>query len=127
MGINHNLGISLLTPRITIVKRIYNDMKIIITENQYRLLRRSSQIDSMIDPTMDSVYDFIQGDQNFPLDIRHFSNFKQVVAFKLANDMVNNESTLDGDEKVTLRNQIQRYVESNYYSKIKEYFMSRTK
>jgi len=102
-------------------------MKIIITENQYRLLRRTSWIDHMIDPTMDSVYDFIQGDQNFPLDIRHFSNFKQVVAFKLANDMVNNESTLDGDEKVTLRNQIQRYVESNYYSEIKEYFMSRTK
>jgi hypothetical protein len=102
-------------------------MKIIITENQYRLIRRTSWIDHMIDPIMDSVYDFIQGDQNFPLDTRHFSNFKQVVAFKLANDMVNNELTLDGDEKVTLRNQIQRYVESNYYSKIKEYFMSRTK
>jgi hypothetical protein len=100
-------------------------MKIIITENQYRLLRRSSQIDSMIDPIMDSVYNFIQGDQTFPLDKRNFADFKQVVAFKLANDIINNESFQDEDEKITLRNQIQRYVETNYYSKMKDYFMLR--
>jgi hypothetical protein len=99
-------------------------MKIIITENQYRLIRRSSQIDSMVEPIMDSVYKFIQGEQSFPLDKRNFADFKQIVAYKLASTIINNESFLDNDEKVTLRNQIQRYVETNYYSKMKDYFMS---
>jgi len=43
---------------------------------------------------------------------------------KLANELAN-QTKLTGDEKVTFRNQIQRYVTNEYYSKIKDYFMSR--
>ena len=35
------------------------------------------------------------------------------------------DDDLDGDEKVTLRNQMQRYITNEYYTKIRDYFMSR--
>jgi len=49
MGINHNLGISLLTPRITIVKSIYNNMKIILSEAQIKSLKESLLLETSDD------------------------------------------------------------------------------
>jgi hypothetical protein len=43
---------------------------------------------------------------------------------KLANELAN-KTRLIGDEKVTLRNQLQRYITNHYYEKIRDYFMSR--
>jgi hypothetical protein len=42
----------------------------------------------------------------------------------LANKLANQTSLL-GDEKVTLRNQLQRYITNEYQQKIKDYFYDR--
>ena len=84
-------------------------MKIIITENQLGLIRRISEIERLIDPTMDEVYSYLQGTYNTPLDKRLYRSFESTVVMKLANEIAN-ESKFTGDEKVTLRNQIQRYA-----------------
>jgi hypothetical protein len=99
-------------------------MKIIITENQLGLIRRISEIERLIDPTMDEVYSYLQGTYNTPLDKRLYRSFESTVVMKLANEIAN-ESKFTGDEKVKLRNQIQRYATNEYYSKIRDYFMSR--
>ena len=99
-------------------------MKIIITENQYRLLRRQSEIANQIAPTMDLTYEWLQNGQTYPLNRREYDAFISTVAMKLANQIAI-DSGLDGDEKVTLRNQMQRYITNEYYTKIRDYFMSR--
>ena len=101
-------------------------MKIIISENQLALIRRIGEIERLIDPTMDSVYEFIQFGDNTPLMMRDYDVFTSSVAMKLANEIVN-KTRLDGDKKITLRNQIQRTILNNYYSKMRDYFMSRLK
>ena len=99
-------------------------MKIIISENQLGLIRRISEIERLIDPTMDLVYNYLQGDNPSPLEKRLYRPFESTVVMKLANELAN-QTRLIGDEKVTLRNQLQRYITNEYYSKIKDYFMSR--
>ena len=99
-------------------------MKIIITENQYRLLRRQSSIGSQIKPIMDLTYEWLQNGQTYPLSKREYDVFISSVAMKLANDLTN-QSNLDGDEKVTLRNQMLRYIKNEHGSEIKDYFFDR--
>ena len=99
-------------------------MKVIISENQLGLIRRIGEIERLIDPTMDGVYSYLQGTYNTPLDKRLYRSFESTVVMKLANELAN-QTKLTGDQKVTLRNQIQRYVTNEYYSKIRDYFMSR--
>jgi hypothetical protein len=99
-------------------------MKIIITENQYRLLRRQSEIDSQIAPTMDLTYEWLQNGQTYPLNRREYDAFISTVAMKLANQIVV-DSGLDGDEKVTLRNQMLHYIKNEHGSEIKNYFFDR--
>ena len=99
-------------------------MKIIITENQYRLLRRQSEIDSRIKPIMDLTYEWLQNGQTYPLNRREYDAFISTVAMKLANQIVV-DSGLDGDEKVTLRNQMLHYIKNNHGSEIKDYFFDR--
>jgi len=99
-------------------------MKVIISENQLGLIRRIGEIERLIDPTMDGVYSYLQGGNPSPLEKRLYRPFESTVVMKLANELAN-QTKLTGDEKVTLRNQIQRYVTNEYYSKIRDYFMSR--
>jgi len=99
-------------------------MKVIISENQLGLIRRISEIERLIDPTMDMVYEYLQGSNPSPLEKRLYNPFESTVVMKLANELAN-KTRLIGDEKVTLRNQLQRYITNEYYSKIKDYFMSR--
>jgi hypothetical protein len=99
-------------------------MKVIISENQLGLIRRISEIERLIDPTMDGVYSILQGGNPSPLEKRLYRPFESTVVMKLSNDLVN-KTKLIGDEKVTLRNQIQRYITNEYYTKIRDYFMSR--
>jgi hypothetical protein len=99
-------------------------MKVIISENQLGLIRRISEIERLIDPTMDGVYSYLQGGNPSPLEKRLYRPFESTVVMKLANELAN-QTKLIGDEKVTLRNQIQRYITNEYYSKIRDYFMSR--
>jgi hypothetical protein len=99
-------------------------MKIIISENQLGLIRRIGEIERLIEPTMDLVYEFLQYGNPTPLKMREYDTFTSSVTMKLANELAN-QTKLTGDQKVTLRNQIQRYVTNEYYSKIRDYFMSR--
>jgi hypothetical protein len=99
-------------------------MKIIITENQYRLLRRQSEIANQIAPTMDLTYEWLQNGQTYPLNRREYDAFISTVAMKLANQIAI-DSGLDGDEKVTLRNQMLHYIKNEHGSEIKDYFFDR--
>jgi hypothetical protein len=99
-------------------------MKIIITENQYRLLRRQSEIASQIAPTMDLVYEWLQNGQTYPLNRREYDAFISNVAMKLANQIAI-DSGLDGDEKVTLRNQMLHYIKNEHGPEMKDYFFGR--
>jgi hypothetical protein len=99
-------------------------MKIIISENHLRLIRRIGEVERLIDPTMDMVYEYLQGSNPSPLEKRLYNPFESTVVMKLANELAN-KTRLIGDEKVTLRNQLQRYITNHYYEKIRDYFMSR--
>jgi len=100
-------------------------MKVIISENQLGLIRRIGEIERLIDPTMDGVYSYLQGiDQSNSLKMRDYDAFESTVVLKLSNDLAN-KTRLIGDQKVTLRNQLLRYIRNEYYSKIRDYFMSR--
>ena len=99
-------------------------MKIIISENQLGLIRRIGEVERLIDSTMDMVYEYLQGSNPSPLEKRLYGPFESTVVMKLANELAN-KTRLIGDEKVTLRNQLQRYITNHYYEKIRNYFMSR--
>jgi hypothetical protein len=99
-------------------------MKIIITENQYRLLRRQSEIASRIKPTMDLTYEWLQNGQTYPLNRREYDAFISTVAMRLANQIAY-ESGMYDDERVTLRNQMLHYIKNNHGSEIKDYFFDR--
>jgi hypothetical protein len=92
-------------------------MKYIITENQYRLLRRESDMKSRVDNLL--MMAKLQNDLYFvPLDylILHIADN---VAVEMAN-----ESNLEGDEYIKFRNQIKQYIRSTFYEHIKEFWES---
>jgi len=105
-------------------------MKIIINEYHLGLIRRVSQIEDLIDPTLDMVYEYLQGldiinaDMIKPLYPKDYDVFQNTTVMKLANQLAN-QTSLYGDEKVMLRNQLQRYITNEYQQKIRDYFMSR--
>jgi len=100
-------------------------MKIIISENQFGLLRRVGMIEDLIYPMMDDAYTYLQGNNlTSPLEKGLYRSFESTVVMALANKLAN-QTSLQGDEKVTLRNQMQRYITNEYYTKIRDYFMSR--
>ena len=99
-------------------------MKVIITENQYLLLRRVSEIERSIEPTMDLVYEYLQGDDPTPLDMGDYDTFIDFIALKITNEIVN-RTNFRGDDKIELKTQIQRFIETEYIDMIREYFYSR--
>ena len=100
-------------------------MKIIINEYHLGLLRRVGMIEDMIYPMMDDAYTFLKGnDLVSPLEKGLYRAFESTVVMALANKLANQTSLL-GDEKVTLRNQLQRYITNEYQQKIKDYFYDR--
>jgi hypothetical protein len=89
-------------------------MKYIITENQYRLLRRESDMKHRIDNQL--MITKLQNDLYF-LPLEHLIlHIADNVAVEMAN-----ESKLEGDEYITFRNQIKQYIRSNFYEHIKEF------
>ena len=92
-------------------------MKYIITENQYRLLRRDSDIKQRIDNQL--MIAKLQNDL-YNLSLEHLIlNISENVAVEMAN-----ESNLDGDKYIIFRNQIKQYIRSAFYEHIKEYWES---
>jgi len=99
-------------------------MKVIITENQYLLLRRVSEIERSIEPTLDLVYEYLQGDDPTPLDMGDYDTFIDLITLKIANTIVN-RSPFQEDEKKQLKKQIIGFILTNYTSTIRDYFSSR--
>ena len=90
-------------------------MKYIITESQYKLLRRESDIEKRVNNQL--LMSTLQHDIYFiPLDhlILH-------VADNVAVEM-SNESNLEGDNFVIFRNQIKQFIRNNFYTHIKQYW-----
>lgn len=100
-------------------------MKIIITENQYSLMRRASQVEHSIRPIMDSVYEYLQFGNPTPLNMSEYDYFILIITNKIANQILNNESIFEPDKKEALKKQIQRFIETEYMDMIREYFYSR--
>lgn len=89
------------------------------------LLRRVGMIEDMIYPMMDDAYTYLKGnDLVSPLEKGLYRAFESTVVMALANKLANQTSLL-GDEKVTLRNQLQRYITNEYQQKIRDYFYDR--
>ena len=99
-------------------------MKVIITENQHRLLRRVPDIEHIIGPMMDLVYEYLQGDDPTPLDMGDYDTFIDLITLKIANTIVN-RSPFQEDEKKQLKKQIIGFILTNYTSTIRDYFSSR--
>ena len=102
-------------------------MKIIISENQLSYIRRLSEVERLMNPIMDDVYNYLQGDDKVnPLPMRLYDVFISTVVMKMANQIAN-QSSLHGDKKVTLRNQLQRYITNEYNSELRDYFKGKMK
>jgi hypothetical protein len=100
-------------------------MKIIITENQYSLMRRVSQVENSIRPIMDNVYEYLQFGNPTPLNMGEYDTFIHVISTKISNQIINNESIFDTDKKEALKKQIQRFIETEYIDMVREYLYSR--
>jgi len=82
-------------------------------------------IEDLIDPIMEESYDFLRNhDVTKNLNKKEYRVFESTVVMVLANRLAN-QTSLEGDEKVTLRNQLQRYITNEYGSQIKDYFNSK--
>jgi hypothetical protein len=92
-------------------------MRYIITENQYRLLRRDSDIEHRIDNQL--MIAKLQNDLYYISLEDLILNISENVAVEMAN-----ESNLDGDKYIIFRNQIKQYIRSSFYEHIKEYWES---
>ena len=93
-------------------------MKIIITENQYRLLRRQSEMKDRIDSVLNSLADH-NNLRGVGLD-----NILLIVSDSVGRDIADN-ANLKGDDYVTFRNQIIQYIRTNFYEDIKDFLESK--
>jgi hypothetical protein len=98
-------------------------MKYIITETQYRLIRRREEMKKLVDDSL-----FLIGEQN-GFDKRGWSviplpNLILIVA-EYVSDIMVSSSNLGGDEYITFRNQIKQYIRNNFYEYIKEFLESK--
>jgi len=98
-------------------------MKYIITETQYRLIRRREQMKKLIDDSLILVGEQNGFDQR-GWNIIPLSNLILIIAEYVSNDMAS-ESNLGADEYITFRNQIKQYIRTNFYEYIKEFWDSK--
>jgi hypothetical protein len=96
-------------------------MKIIITENQYRLLRREHEIKNKVYGTLNNLTR-----QNNLRDLKNvgLDTILILVSDGVAVDIASN-ANLKGDEYVTFRNQIKQYIQNNFYEYIKDFLESK--
>jgi hypothetical protein len=99
-------------------------MRIIITENQHRLLRRVSEIEHIIGSIMDLTYEYMQWGDPSPLSMAYYDAFIDLITLKIANTIVN-RSPFQEDEKEELKKEIIQFILTNHISTIREYFYSR--
>jgi hypothetical protein len=79
-------------------------MKVIITENQHRLLRRVQEIEHLIGPMMDLVYEYMKNGNPSPLNMFHYDMFIDFTTLKITKEIVN-RTNFKGDDKIELETQ----------------------
>jgi len=96
-------------------------MKIIITESQFHLLRRRGMIEDLLKKYVDDdefIYRVL-GTDRIKLD-----EFIPFISYTISQIITKNDikSTDDDDNNsfVTFRNQLQRYIQNNYYEYLKK-------
>ena len=99
-------------------------MKVIITENQHRLLRRVSEIEHIIEPVMDLTYEYLQGEDPSPLNMSIYDMFINIITNKISNRILN-RTHLEGYEKEHFKFEIKDFIMSHYGSVIRDYYTSR--
>jgi hypothetical protein len=99
-------------------------MKVIITENQHRLLRRVSEIEHIIEPVMDLTYEYLQGEDPSPLNMSIYDMFIHIITNKISNRILN-RTHLEGYEKEHFKIEIKDFIMSQYGSVIRDYYTSR--
>ena len=90
-------------------------MKIIITENQLRLIRRLPEIKSNMDYFMSFL---LKKDYYHNLS---FNNFVLTVAENVG-DIIATNNGLTGDEWVIFRNQIKQFIRNYFYEDMKNFW-----
>jgi len=102
-------------------------MKYIITEDQKKFLRRIGAVEQQIDSFMDHTYEFLQGtDKVTRLYDKNVESFIDLVGMGLSS-MIMRDSNLEGDERIIVRNRLQRYITTEYRDRIKDYYLQRNK
>ena len=102
-------------------------MKYIITEDQKKFLRRIGTVEQDIDSFMDHTYTFLQGtDKVTRLYDKNVESFIDLVGMGLSS-MIMRDSNLEGDERIIVRNRLQRYITTEYRDRIKDYYLQRNK
>ena len=92
-------------------------MKYIITENHYKLLRRFAEIEKEVDQTLKTIVD-----QNSISELKALplENLIMLVSSYVSIEIAD-KANLQGDDYVTLRNQVKQYVKNNFRDKIKSF------
>jgi hypothetical protein len=98
-------------------------MKVILTENQHRLLRRVPEIEDIIEPIMDNIYKYLQGDDPDPLSMGIYDMFINMIREKIANRILY-RTDLEGDKREDFKKEIKDFIMSNYGSVIRDYYNS---
>ena len=101
-------------------------MKIIISENQSRLIRRMNMVEDMLYPTMETVYNaFLETNYNTRVINDRLDAFMTIISTHISSKIVNDLHIGEGDDIVTLRNQLQNYIKNHYYTEMRDYFNER--
>jgi hypothetical protein len=91
-------------------------MKIIVTENQNKFIRRYQQIQS-------GIWDFVLRNK---LNAFHkFDDFLVELSWDVANDVIRGMN-IPEDEYVTYRNQLINFIRYNFYTELKEFWDKNT-
>jgi len=103
-------------------------MKIIINEAQYNLLRRVGIIEDLFKEYVDDdefIYRVLDtgpgafGTHRITLD-EFIPAISYTIAHQIAKNEMNPREDDDNDDFVTYRNQLQRFIQSNYYDYLKK-------
>jgi hypothetical protein len=91
-------------------------MKIIVTENQNKFIRRYQQIQS-------GIWDFVL---THKLNVFHkFDDFLVELSWDVANDVIR-DMNIPEDDYVTYRNQLIHFIRNNFYTELKEFWDKNT-
>lgn len=87
-------------------------MKIIITENQTKFIRRYREIE-------ERIYSYLLGHIIYRID--SFDNFLTELAWDVSRDIVS-KMNIPEDDYPMFRNQMIRFIKNNFYEELKEYW-----